>query len=82
MNMGEAASARLSRIFAVTARTTGAYEKGWVTDGWEDPTTIEGRPPRRYYELTENGKARMGALRAEARTEKRFAFIFTPGLTQ
>lgn len=57
-------------------------EEGWVMDGWEDPTTIEGRPPRRYYEITELGKARMGALLAEARAEQRFAFIFKPGLAR
>ncbi|WP_184810776.1 helix-turn-helix transcriptional regulator [Actinophytocola algeriensis] len=33
-------------------------EEGWLTDGWEDPTTIHGRPPRRYYEITKLGCAR------------------------
>jgi PadR family transcriptional regulator PadR len=57
-------------------------DEGWVTDGWEDPNTIEGRPPRRYYELTSLGTARMGALLAEARTEPRFAPLFKPGLAR
>lgn len=30
-------------------------EAGHLTDGWEDPTPA-GRPPRRYYELTESGE--------------------------
>lgn len=29
---------------------------GWIADGWEDPTTIDGRPPRRYYTLTDEGR--------------------------
>jgi PadR family transcriptional regulator PadR len=34
---------------------------GWLTDGWEDPATLsERRPPRRYYELTEAGRTRLG----------------------
>lgn len=33
---------------------------GWVTDWWEDPEVgrSEGRPPRRYYRLTAEGRAR------------------------
>lgn len=33
---------------------------GWVTDRWEDPEhgQAEGRPPRRYYRLTTEGRAR------------------------
>jgi PadR family transcriptional regulator len=47
---------------------------GWLTDGWEDPTTIkEKRPPRRYYELTDNGRHELRELVASARTDARFA---------
>ena len=46
---------------------------GWLTDGWEDPTTIgRKRPPRRYYELTEEGKLSLGGLIARARIDARF----------
>jgi PadR family transcriptional regulator len=33
---------------------------GWVSDRWEDPEPArdEGRPPRRYYRLTAEGRAR------------------------
>ena len=33
---------------------------GWVSDRWEDPEPAhtEGRPPRRYYRLTMQGRAR------------------------
>jgi PadR family transcriptional regulator, regulatory protein PadR len=30
-------------------------ESGCLVDGWEDPATTHGRPPRRYYRLTEDG---------------------------
>jgi PadR family transcriptional regulator, regulatory protein PadR len=45
---------------------------GWLSDGWENPATTGGRPPRRYYELTEKGKRELGALLQHARSEARF----------
>jgi PadR family transcriptional regulator PadR len=55
---------------------TRLLDEGWLTDGWEDPSTIRGRPPRRYYELTNVGRARLGALMVEAAREPRFAPLF------
>ena len=50
--------------------------QGWLTDGWEDPQTIkEKRPPRRYYELTDEGRIQLGAIVAEASREARFQGI-------
>lgn len=46
--------------------------EGWITDGWEDPTVIQGRPPRRYYELTDAGRAELGATLQRARSDARF----------
>lgn len=47
---------------------------GWLTDGWEDQAAItEKRPPRRYYEVTDLGLARLGALLSDARRDRRFA---------
>jgi PadR family transcriptional regulator PadR len=39
-------------------------EAGWLTDGWEDHASTErqGRPPRRYYELTDAGRAELTQL--------------------
>jgi PadR family transcriptional regulator PadR len=37
-------------------------DDGWLTDGWENPAEIQGRPPRRYYELTDVGRSELGAL--------------------
>lgn len=45
----------------------------WLTDGWEDPNTIAGkRPPRRYYELTDEGRLALGGVLQEARRDSRF----------
>jgi PadR family transcriptional regulator PadR len=30
-------------------------EEGCLVDGWEDPATTNGRPPRRFYRLTDEG---------------------------
>jgi PadR family transcriptional regulator PadR len=50
--------------------------EGWLSDGWEDPQTItEKRPPRRYYELTDEGRIRLGAIVAEASHDTRFSGI-------
>ncbi|WP_329290433.1 PadR family transcriptional regulator [Streptomyces sp. NBC_01455] len=55
---------------------TRLVDAGWLNDGWEDPTTIEQRrPPRRYYELTEDGTLQLGGLIAEARSDARFASL-------
>jgi PadR family transcriptional regulator, regulatory protein PadR len=49
---------------------------GWVEDGWEDPTTIrEKRPPRRYYQLTNEGRLALGAVVQEARRDARFTSL-------
>src|SRR5918911_4851946 len=47
--------------------------EGLVRDGWEDPTTISGRPPRRYYELTDKGRMVLGGVLQEASRDVRFA---------
>jgi PadR family transcriptional regulator, regulatory protein PadR len=50
-------------------------EEGWLTDGWEEQaqTGRAKRPPRRYYKLTDAGKAALGAEIAQARRDARFA---------
>jgi PadR family transcriptional regulator PadR len=46
---------------------------GWLDDGWEDPAQLKGkRPPRRYYELTDEGRLALGALLQKARNDARF----------
>lgn len=62
------------RSGALYRMLTNMLDEGWVTDGWEpqEAAVAAGRPPRRYYELTEKGLAELGAvLRAEhARSRK------------
>jgi PadR family transcriptional regulator PadR len=47
--------------------------EGWLDDGWEDPETVSGRPPRRYYELTDEGRAALGGMIEQARREGKSA---------
>lgn len=57
--------------------------EGWLTDGWEESAAGKKRPARRYYEITDLGFARLGALLAEASTDRRFANLnLKPGLSQ
>lgn len=51
-------------------------DEGWVIDGWEDPAEIgRGRPPRRYYKLTGEGRAELVAVLHEARKDARFGAL-------
>lgn len=48
-------------------------DRGWLEDGWEDATEVQGkRPPRRYYKVTEEGLAELGAIARQAATDPRF----------
>jgi PadR family transcriptional regulator, regulatory protein PadR len=51
-------------------------DEGWLVDGWEelDPS-IDKRPPRRYYRLTDKGSRQLGALLQSARNDRRFAAL-------
>jgi PadR family transcriptional regulator PadR len=57
-------------------------DEGWLTDGWEDqPQTDRAkRPPRRYYQLTDKGKAELGAVISAARHDARFRPLVAPRL--
>jgi len=47
-------------------------DEGWLEDGWEDPASGERkRPPRRYYELTDEGRQALGGLAEQARNDSR-----------
>jgi PadR family transcriptional regulator, regulatory protein PadR len=50
--------------------------EGWLTDGWEDVLEVsEGRPPRRYYVVTEEGISQLGAILQRARSDSRFGAL-------
>jgi PadR family transcriptional regulator, regulatory protein PadR len=55
-------------------------DEGWLDDGWEEQVQVgrRKRPPRRYYELTDQGKIALGALITEARRDARFSQLI-PG---
>lgn len=69
--LGKQSGVRSGVLYPMLTRM---LDEGWVTDGWEDPTALaEKRSPRRYYELTEKGKAQLGEVLAKARSDARFA---------
>ena len=70
--LAKQAGVRSGVLYPMLTRMLG---QGWLTDGWEDPATINGRPPRRYYELTDEGKQRLGAILREARLDARFSSL-------
>jgi PadR family transcriptional regulator PadR len=55
-------------------------DQGWLIDGWEEQSHVgrAKRPPRRYYELTDAGKAALDALLVRARRDTRFQPIVAP----
>jgi PadR family transcriptional regulator PadR len=71
--LSKASGVRSGVMYPVLTRL---LAQGWLTDGWEDPQAIkEKRPPRRYYELTDEGRIQLGAIVAEASREARFQGI-------
>jgi PadR family transcriptional regulator PadR len=60
-----AAGVRSRRGYPILHRL---LEEDWATDGWEDEALCRGqrRSPRRFYVLTDVGRARLGELVAEA----------------
>jgi PadR family transcriptional regulator, regulatory protein PadR len=66
--LSKAAGLRSGVLYPILQRM---LDDGWLTDGWEDPSGIQGRPPRRYYELTDAGRRELGALAAVAVADER-----------
>jgi PadR family transcriptional regulator, regulatory protein PadR len=64
-------------IYPILQRLRGA---GWVTDRWEDPEPAhaEGRPPRRYYKLTLEGRARAIHALQRSRDRSGLSRLLTP----
>lgn len=48
-------------------------DEGWLDDGWEERAETGGRPPRRYYELTPDGRAQVAEVLQEMQQDVRFA---------
>jgi PadR family transcriptional regulator PadR len=70
--ISKASGARSGVIYPMLNRM---IDKKWLTDGREDALTAaaEGRPPRRYFEVTEQGKREMACLLESAARDARFS---------
>jgi PadR family transcriptional regulator PadR len=53
---------------------------GWLADGWEDLSDAHGRPPRRYYTLTDLGRRELGAVASTVSNPT--TTLLRPGWTQ
>jgi PadR family transcriptional regulator PadR len=47
-------------------------DEGWLDEGWEDIHDVNGRPPRRYYQVTEAGAAHFREELTAAQSDARF----------
>lgn len=79
-DLSQRAGVSSNALYQVVARF---HERGWLADGWEKVDPAAKRPPRRYYTITANGMARLGALLADASRDRRFTELnLNPGLAQ
>lgn len=62
-DLGKRTGLRSGVLYPILRRL---LEQDWLEDGWEDPSSTNGRPPRRYYRLTDEGKQELGALAVQA----------------
>lgn len=68
--LSKSAGVRSGVMYPILSRM---LDEGWLQDGWEDAAAVvEKRPPRRYYELTDAGRTKLGAVLAQARRDPRF----------
>ena len=57
---------------------TRMLDDGWLTDRWVEAGAVaDQRLPRRYYRLTAKGKTQATRVLDEARTDRRFAALFS-----
>src|ERR1017187_9682168 len=72
LEISKQASLETGTLYPVMARLEGV---GWVESSWEDPAVSisDGRPRRRYYQLTKDGaeQARLALAEISSRREKR-----------
>ncbi len=60
-DLGQQAGVSADELHSLLAELLDA---GWLADGWEDPedVVVERRAPRRYYQLTDRGRAELDAI--------------------
>lgn len=61
--IGKLAHLRSGALYPILHRM---LDRGWLSDGWEDDPEAKGRPPRRYYSVTDAGLRELGAMQARA----------------
>lgn len=71
-DLGKRAGLRSGVLYPVLHRM---LDEGWLVDGWEDPADAGKRPPRRYYELSDQGIKELGGLLSAAQADSRFRQI-------
>ena len=70
-DLGKRAGVRSGVLYPMLSRM---LQEEWLVDGWEDLSNgANGRPPRRYYRLTDRGRVALGARLEAARTDPRFS---------
>lgn len=70
-DLSKRAEVRSGVLYPILGRM---LEEGWLVDGWEDATEQRpGRPPRRYYTITELGAKELGAVLNRAAADARRA---------
>jgi PadR family transcriptional regulator, regulatory protein PadR len=77
LEIAESSGLEPAVIYSILQRLRGA---GWVTDRWE-PEYIarrEGRPPRRYYRLSPEGRARAIHALEKGRDRSRIGRLLIP----
>lgn len=62
-DLGKAAGVRTAKAYPLVWRM---HEVGWLADGWEEKA--QGRPPRRYYMLTDLGRQELPGIAARLTT--------------
>jgi len=60
-NLSRSSGIRSGVLYPILHRL---LDQGWLSDGWEEPAAGGKRkaPPRRYYELTDLGRAELASL--------------------
>lgn len=69
-DLSRRARVRSGVLYPMLARM---LKQGWIEDAWDDASTIpEGQRPRRYYQLTDLGRAELTRILTSASQDKWF----------
>ena len=68
-DLGKRARVRTGVLYPILQRM---LEEGWLEDHWEDTAAARGRPPRRYYTVTDAGRRELLGMSAQAQRDDRF----------